>query len=69
AGLYLEARSEINVNPKDTHDHEFGVWTLAPGFRACRDIEDEQEKEACVEPWKVIGESDRMTLRFRKPIQ
>ena len=29
AGLKLEARSEINANPKDTKDHPFGVWTLA----------------------------------------
>lgn len=68
AGLYLEARSEVNANPLDTRDHEFGVWTLPPGFRACRDIEDELEKEACSEPWRAIGESDRMTLRFRKPL-
>lgn len=68
AGLYLEARSEVNANPKDDHDHEFGVWTLPPGMRACRDIEDEAEKAACQEPWLEIGESDRMTLRFRKPL-
>ncbi|MGD8347002.1 MAG: methyltransferase [Lysobacterales bacterium] len=67
AGLVLEARSEINANPKDSHDHEFGVWTLPPGLRACRDIEDEAEKDACKAKYTEIGESDRMTLRFRKP--
>ena len=30
AGFKLEARSEINANPKDTKDHPFGVWTLPP---------------------------------------
>jgi predicted methyltransferase len=67
AGLELEARAEINANPKDSHDHEFGVWTLPPGLRACRDIEDEAEKDACKAKYTEIGESDRMTLRFRKP--
>ncbi|HEX6866406.1 MAG TPA: methyltransferase, partial [Caulobacteraceae bacterium] len=30
AGFALDARSEINANPKDTKDHPFGVWTLPP---------------------------------------
>jgi predicted methyltransferase len=68
AGLYLEARSEVNANPKDTKEYEMGVWTLPPGFRVCREIEDEAEKAACQEPYRAIGESDRMTLRFRKPL-
>jgi predicted methyltransferase len=45
AGLYLEARSEVNANPMDSHDHESGVWTLPPGVRLCRDIENEEEWE------------------------
>ncbi len=58
AGLVLDARSEVNANPKDTRDHLEGVWTLPPSFR----LEDvDREKYA------AIGESDRMTLRFRKP--
>ena len=69
AGLYLEARSDVNANPADTRDYEFGVWTLPPNLRACRDIEDEQEKASCEQPYLDIGESDRMTLRFRKPIK
>ena len=28
AGFVLDARSEINANPKDTKDHPFGVWHL-----------------------------------------
>jgi len=58
AGLVLEARSEVNANPKDTRDHLEGVWTLPPSFRL-----DDVDREK----YAAIGESDRMTLRFRKP--
>lgn len=58
AGFRLEARSEINANPKDTHQHPAGVWTLPPSYRL-----GEQDREK----YAAIGESDRMTLRFRKP--
>ena len=58
AGFVLEARSEINANPKDTADHAAGVWTLPPSLRL-----GERDREKYV----AIGESDRMTLRFRKP--
>ena len=58
AGFVLEARSEINANPKDTADHPSGVWTLPPTLR--RGEEDRDR-------YLAIGESDRMTLRFRKP--
>jgi predicted methyltransferase len=66
AGFKLEARSELNANAKDTKDHPFGVWTLPPVRRSA-----EQGKPA--DPnfdrakYDAIGESDRMTLRFRKP--
>ena len=68
AGLYLEARSEVNANPKDTKDYSSGVWSLPPGLSLCRDIEGEDEMAACREKYQEIGESDRMTLRFRKPL-
>lgn len=68
AGLYLEARSEVNANPKDTKDHSGGVWSLPPGLSLCRDIEGEDEMASCREKYQAIGESDRMTLRFRKPL-
>jgi predicted methyltransferase len=68
AGLYLEARSEVNANPRDTKDHEAGVWTLPPGLRLCRDVEGEDEIAACRKKFQALGESDRMTLRFRKPL-
>jgi len=58
AGFELEARSEINANPRDTADHPGGVWTLPPSLR----FGDEDR-----EKYEAIGESDRMTLRFRKP--
>lgn len=68
AGLVFEASSEINANPNDSKEHEFGVWTLPPSLRACRDIEDEAAKDDCRAKYQEIGESDRMTLRFRKPL-
>lgn len=69
AGLFLEARSEVNANPADSRDHEGGVWNLPPGLSACREIESEDEMKACRTRFKAIGESDRMTLRFRKPME
>jgi predicted methyltransferase len=68
AGLYLEARSEVNANPVDDTNHESGVWTLPPSLALCREIEGEEELDACREKYQSIGESDRMTLRFRKPL-
>ena len=58
AGFRLDARSEINANPRDTRDHPRGVWTLPPTLRL-----GEQDRER----YLAIGESDRMTLRFVKP--
>lgn len=58
AGFVLEAKSEINANPADTRDHPEGVWTLPPTLRL-----GDEDREKYLE----IGESDRYTLRFRKP--
>lgn len=58
AGFKLEAKSEVNANPKDTKDYKNGVWTLPPSND--HDPEDDAK-------YKAIGESDRMTLRFVKP--
>ncbi|UTA46574.1 methyltransferase [Simiduia sp. 21SJ11W-1] len=58
AGFVLESRSEINANPKDTAKHPKGVWTLPPTLA----LQDEDR-----EKYLAIGESDRMTLKFRKP--
>lgn len=59
AGFTFESRSEVNANPKDTADHPSGVWTLPPSLRL-----GEQDREK----YLAIGESDRMTLKFRKPL-
>gem|GEM_PF-36433 len=67
AGLELEARSEINANPRDDRDHPAGVWTLPPSLRHCRGMEPAADREACLARYRAIGESDRMTLKFRKP--
>ena len=60
AGFKLLAKSEVNANPKDRRDHPEGVWTLPPGLRLG---DTDREK------YLAIGESDRMTLRFRKPAE
>ncbi|MHA7873745.1 MAG: class I SAM-dependent methyltransferase, partial [Hyphococcus sp.] len=66
AGFKLEAASEINANPLDTKDHPFGVWTLPPVRRSStvRGMEEANFDRAA---YDAIGESDRMTLKFRKP--
>lgn len=58
AGFVLEDASEINANPKDTKDYPGGVWTLPPTLA---------EKDKNRDKYLAIGESDRFTLRFRKP--
>ncbi|HSR63379.1 MAG TPA: methyltransferase [Gammaproteobacteria bacterium] len=67
AGFQFEAASEINANPQDRKDHPAGVWTLPPTLRYCREMEEGPKREACFVKYTTIGESDRMTLRFRKP--
>lgn len=69
AGLYLEARSEVNANPADTRDYPEGVWSLPPGLAVCGEMEDPALQAECEVPYLAIGESDRMTLRFRKPLE
>ncbi len=59
-GFTLDARSEINANKKDTKDYANGVWTLPPNL-----ADGDKNREA----YLAIGESDRMTLRFKKPKQ
>ncbi len=58
AGFILIAKSEINANSKDGTLHPKGVWTLPPTLRM-----GEEDKDKYI----AIGESDRMTLKFRKP--
>jgi len=67
AGFEFVGSSEINANPKDTADHFGGVWSLPPRLRS---PEDGSEAAATydVQTYKDIGESDRATLKFRKPL-
>ena len=66
AGFVFSASSEINANPKDTKDHPFGVWTLPPTrLSAPRGQPDNPNFNHA--KYDLIGESDRMTLKFRKP--
>jgi len=58
AGFELAARSDMNRNAKDNHEHPEGVWTLPPSLAL-----GDQDREKYV----TIGESDRMTLKFVKP--
>ncbi len=56
-GFVLDLKSEINANRKDTADYPDGVWTLPPSL-AKKDVDKAK--------YEAIGESDRMTLLFRK---
>jgi predicted methyltransferase len=60
AGFELVASSEINANPKDQPGPDDIVWRLPPSLNGSKD---DPEKRAAME---AIGESDRMTLLFRK---
>jgi predicted methyltransferase len=66
AGFAFDAASEINANPKDTKDHPFGVWTLPPTRRSAP-AGQPPDPTFDHAKYDAIGESDRMTLRFRKP--
>jgi len=66
AGFELEATSELNANPADTKDYPFGVWTLPPGRLSVLPNRPALTAEQRAH-YDAIGESDRMTLRFRKP--
>lgn len=59
AGFEFAASSELNANPKDPTVHPEGVWTLPPNYRM-GDVDRDK--------YMAIGESDRMTLKFVKPL-
>lgn len=61
AGFVHEATSDINHNPMDQPGADDVVWRLPPSLATSR--EDPALKARMLE----IGESNRMTLRFRKP--
>jgi len=58
AGFQLIDSSEVNANAKDTKDYPGGVWNLLPNLRNV--AEEDKARMA------AIGESDRMTLKFKK---
>jgi predicted methyltransferase len=66
AGFRFDGASEINANPKDNHNHPFGVWTLPP-TRQSAPVGQPDDPKFDHAPYDAIGESDRMTLRFIKP--
>lgn len=66
AGFEFVGASEINANPNDTADHPYGVWTLPPVSRTPKP-EDEGAADFDAAKYLAIGESDRYTLKFRKP--
>ena len=67
AGFTFEGASEINANQDDTKDHPFGVWTLPP-VRRSSEVRGQEDPEFDRARYDAIGESDRMTVKFRKPI-
>lgn len=60
-GFKLVAESDINANPKDKADPGDIVWRLPPTLRGS---DDEKKRAQMV----AIGESNRMTLKFVKPL-
>ena len=62
AGFEFVAESSVNSNPKDEAGEGDNVWRLPPALSGAKD---DPAKKAAAE---AIGESNRMTLKFRKPI-
>ncbi|MEH6606621.1 MAG: hypothetical protein V7711_13610 [Pseudomonadales bacterium] len=61
AGFEFVGETDINNNPKDQPTVEDFVWRLPPTLRGARDNPElKAQREA-------IGETNRMTLKFRKP--
>ena len=58
-GFELAGESEVNANPNDPANWENGVWTLPPVLAT--GANDPKRSE-----YIAIGESDRMTLLFKK---
>jgi len=61
AGFEFVAESDMNANDNDQPTADDFVWRLPPTFATSR--EDEELKAQYV----AVGESNRMTLKFRKP--
>lgn len=61
-GFKFEGESDVNANPKDQAEPGDIVWRLPPTLRGS--VDDAKKRESM----KAIGESNRMTLKFRKPM-
>ena len=61
AGFEFVDESDMNQNPNDRPTEEDVVWRLPPGYQTSGD---DPEMRAEMDE---IGESNRMTLKFRKP--
>lgn len=64
AGFELVEESDINANPNDRPGTDESVWRLPPSLRVPDDAENADALRA---QYETIGESHRMTLKFRKP--
>lgn len=62
-GFEFLGESNINANPKDQAKEGDIVWRLPPSLRGS---DDDKAKHAAMQ---AIGESNRMTLKFRKPLK
>jgi predicted methyltransferase len=67
AGFSYVGSTDINANPRDTRDHPFGVWTLPPVLRSAP-LGEPPNPNFDSSPYRAIGESDRMTLKFVRPL-
>lgn len=54
-GFVFEEASDVNANPLDPADHGGGAWAMPPTGRSAQTA--------------ALGETNRMTLRFRKPAE
>ena len=61
AGFEFVGDSDINENPKDLAKEGDKVWRLPPTLGV------DKENQELVNAMSEIGESNRMTLKFRKP--
>ena len=61
AGFELVGESDINANPKDQPGEDDVVWRLPPSLSTSKEDPELRAK------YEAIGESNRMTLKFRKP--
>jgi predicted methyltransferase len=61
AGFDYVGESDVNFNPADQPTEDDVVWRLPPGLYTTRDNPELREA------YRAVGESNRMTLLFKKP--